>query len=85
MNKCELSIDVTYNCPFSCAFCSSPQSGLPVSMNTGITCQCLNFIRDVFKAEKCIIGIMHGQSEKTLHCWAGLAYDAKMPQEGVSA
>ncbi len=38
---------------------------------------------DVFGGKKSAIGITHGQSEKTLHCWAGLASHAQMSQKGI--
>ena len=46
----ELSVDVTYVCPFSCPFCSSAQTMLPAGLNMELetASKCLSFARTVF-------------------------------------
>lgn len=47
----ELSIDVTYKCPFSCPFCSSPQSELLPDMEVETAAWCLDFIENASNAQ----------------------------------
>lgn len=45
MIEYELSIDVTYRCPFICPFCSSPPNPSYLIMNMEIAQSCVEFIR----------------------------------------
>lgn len=47
MTRFELSVDVTYECPFSCPFCSSSQRGLLPDMDVDVAQRCLDFVEDV--------------------------------------
>lgn len=51
MTKIELSIDVTYKCPFSCPFCSSPNSDFFKDMNLYTARKCLNYLEKVKKSK----------------------------------
>lgn len=63
MSEFELSVDVTYNCPFSCAFCSSPDNNLAQSMNLDIASLCLNFAYKIYnhKDDRITITITGGE------------------------
>ena len=51
MTRFELSVDVTYECPFSCPFCSSPQSDLLPGMDVDVAQRCLNFASNISNAQ----------------------------------
>lgn len=46
MTRFELSVDVTYKCPFSCPFCSSLQSDALPNMDEEVATQCLDFVEN---------------------------------------
>lgn len=50
MTRFELSVDVTYKCPFSCPFCSSPQSDLLPDMDLDVAQRCLAFASNISNA-----------------------------------
>lgn len=61
--KFELSVDVTYKCPFSCPFCSSPDNNLLPDMNLDIVRKCLRFSHEIYnqKTDQIMIAITGGE------------------------
>jgi len=57
----ELSIDITYKCPFSCPFCSTPQSHLLPDMKLDTALKCLDFGYKSCKNEPIMITITGGE------------------------
>lgn len=57
----ELSVDVTYQCPFSCPFCSSSQNTLPVDMGLDTALACLDFAHRIGKNGPIVITIGGGE------------------------
>jgi len=57
----ELSIDVTYKCPFSCLFCSSPRDILLPDMNLRTASKCLDFAHRIFKNGPITITVTGGE------------------------
>jgi MoaA/NifB/PqqE/SkfB family radical SAM enzyme len=57
----ELSIDVTYECPFSCPFCSSPQNLLLPDMKLGTASRSLDFAHEISKNDVIVVTITGGE------------------------
>ncbi len=51
MKTSEFSIDVTYNCPYSCAFCSSPKNNYLPDMTLDIANKCTLFMESTLTSE----------------------------------
>lgn len=49
MSGVELSVDVTYKCPFSCPFCSSSQNTVLTDMELDTASKCLDFAHKICK------------------------------------
>lgn len=57
----ELSVDVTYKCPFSCPFCSTPQRTLLPDMKLDTALKCLDLGRKICKNGQIVITITGGE------------------------
>lgn len=51
MTRFELSVDVTYKCPFSCPFCSSSQDKLLPDLDADVAQRCLDFANNISNAQ----------------------------------
>lgn len=58
MSIVEVSIDINYQCPFACPFCSTGSNLIPTEINLDTAEHCLEFMKQIFERQRSDIRVV---------------------------